>query len=235
MRLIGKEYFAYILATVVAVGLVCVPASKFGAGAHHLMPFLPTLAVGVGTVLSRAGKLEVPELIWKQVLLIMLVSWLACCYTTASEGMRAEWKQAVVQSDPSRAEDMENVIETFGGKYLLLSGAGGDADYAATYFRPILVFAGFPIALDPGALMDRKQGGTKLPALGMLLADVQKEGPSAKPVMWVIPRGSEPFSLHSAYPPGDGLFPPEFRQDFGNAFRSKTATRHFELYTSDFQ
>jgi hypothetical protein len=227
----GGEHSAYFLAMIVAVGLICIPASKYGSGPHHLMPFFPILAVGAGRAISQTKWNVDPRPFSKQVLLIILVSWLASCYASGIQRIRIERKAESLERYPPLAGDIEHIIGTYGKEYLLLCGAGSDAGYSDTYSRPLLVFAGFPISLDPGALMERKRAGTALPALSDFLEDIQKGRSTVKPVMWLIPRGSDPFSMHTAYPPADCLFSSAFREDFKNTFSLKAATQYFDLYT----
>jgi hypothetical protein len=230
-RQLGKDYGACIVALIGGMALVCVPASKHGAGPHHLIPFLPLILVGARIVISRSDTTLAELGAFRQIWLTLLLSWVACDYLSGAQRMRLEWKPGIRPCQRAQGADLERVIERYGSRYVLLCGAGGDADYSATLFRPLLVFAGFPIGPEPGALMDRKRGGTPLPTLKQFLAQLRRGSQSGKPVMWLIPRGAKPFSLHTAYPPQDRLFPPQFQEDFEKAFTRTAASVAFDLYT----
>ena len=226
----GKEYFPYLAAAVGAILLIWIPASKHGGGPHHLMPFFPILAVGAARVIALGYWDRSPQPLWNQVALLMLVSWLACCYASGFQRIRL-WKREHFEHRFEEAIDIARIIEARGRDYILLSGAGGDSDYPATFAAPMLVFAGFPASVEPGALMERKRAGADLPGLSGFLAGIQKI--DARPVMWLIPRGAEPFSMHTGYPPRDFLYSSEFRRDFNSTFKPVASTPCFDLYTSE--
>jgi hypothetical protein len=209
-----------------------IPASKVGSGAHHYMPFLPIVFLVV-TYLHRDG-LVIHFNHSKSTLLVYacLISWTVCLFVFAGFKLRdMKWR---LQSNSHflgvLASEIQEVLDKYGGTHVVCMGqAGGPqggGQYEFTYLRPLLVFKGMPIGLDPAVLMDRKKAGGTIPP-----ADAIGKSLGTMPVMWMIPKGEEPFTLRTWYPPGDDLYGEQFRQDFSSLWGVSSQIPHFNLYT----
>ena len=199
---------------------VVVAASTPGAGAYHLVPFLPALifliAPCVGTIpdtvrrspLMRAGG----QAFIVTVLLVALVQqWYFIDGTTLTRGLRV-------------GADLERVMDANPSSTIAMGVS--DAHEAYTFARPLLVFRGEPYPLDGPAVQEAQLSGLPLPAA--TFDNIRMCGIG----IWLLPKGGAPFALPSkyrilGYPP---LFSNEFRQTFAQAYQHTGDTDYFEVW-----
>jgi len=213
--------------TGVCLLLLLIPASKHGAGPHHLFPMVPYFlllaAKAQAQSASPAGEpppgflfLLLPLALGLTVGLWVLagkVPWEPCLpgqMTAAREGI----------------EDIQRVLSERGEDSVVLMGTGDREHLTETLVRCQLVFRGMPIGIDPGSLMDYAfagQGDIDLDRLEKVL------GPD-KPLVWLIPRNNEPFSLTTYYWPEGPLFTPAFRQAFLRTYRKAGTMKQLDVW-----
>lgn len=102
-------------------------------------------------------------------------------------------------------------------------GYGDDRTYPMTFVRNVLP-AQPAFTLDAAAYMGMQLSGVPLPA-GTLQA--LRDGLIR---VWLIPKGTAPFSMHSFFGEAD-LFGPELRKVFGAHYRKTGESRFFDLWT----
>ncbi len=217
-------------------------ASKFGAGRHHLLPFIVIL-------LLLAGELAPLVRRWfgSTSLVVLgtqaaLLSWLGACFAvgmTRSYQDTAWFKASAAWGDSINA-DLDAVLAKYTPSHVVLMGVGGDKDYIYTFFRTRLVFAGMPDGIEPGPLMEFAAIGNYAPDLNRLATALNHEQPGKK-IMWLIPKGNEPFTVSNYYTPvvrGDylklkPLFDEHFVGDFKRAYHPAGSTQFYDLYESN--
>lgn len=213
--------------------LIAVPASKCGSGPHHWLPFIPSVA-WLTVQLYRSGMI----VRWSRtpahvIVSAMLASWMIFMYTT---GMVNVYQSIAKCSPASRrtAATMENevlsLLERYGSNSVLLFGADGDGSgYAKTFYRPLLVFHGMPIGIDPTSLMEFKFARIPTPSMTSLVDEIgDKHG--GKQVLWIVPKGAEAFEMRTYYPPDDSLYGQSFRDEFARNYALSGETESYEVY-----
>jgi hypothetical protein len=217
------------------------PASRIGSGPHHVLPYI-AVVLFLAVELVRSGV----SVAWQRsiggvVVNALAYSWLICVFGVGLWDARDLWWQtqpAQQKKGDDVIADLERLQATYGSRYTLVMGAGGDPGYPLTRYRPELAFKGSPIGIDPVALMDSKWAGVPPPDLNRFL-DSLRNGPGPpKPVMWLIPKGDGPFSMSTWYKrPGnpwadDPLYEPDFKEQFARRFSALAGAPsvYFTLY-----
>jgi hypothetical protein len=216
-----------VVATGVCLLLLLIPASKHGAGPHHLFPLVPILLLLAARAQAQAGPSAVAAPPGFLVLLLPLVlaltvgSWMVAdklpWEPSLPDQMRAGWEGL---------EDIRHVLSERGDSAVVLMGVGDREHLTETLVRCELVFQGMPIGIDPGSLMDYAfagQGDIDLDRLERLLG-------GGKPLVWLIPRGTEPFSLRTYYLPEGPLFTPAFREAFLRSYHKTDSLTQFDVW-----
>jgi len=233
----AQKYFIQLL--LVEFILLLLPASKYGAGLHHLLP-LALLVIILAAELYAAGvKPEWDDSLASCAASAVLFSWLTAClgiglvrsYQNAAylHG-RAAWAKSV-------EADIDQITAQYGSQHVLLMGTANNASYDYAYFRPRLVFAGQPIGFDPCALMEREFANSPVPALLQLTTALAKTH-SDKKILWLVPKGGEPFSITSyfakweknGYLPNPPAYDGQFRASFAAACTKIATSQYYDLY-----
>lgn len=219
-------------ALLLALMVMAIPASKVGSGPFHYVPFLPVVVLVVADLL-RDGP-AVPCRKSRGVFLVYacLASWVVCSLFFAGSRLRTmKWRLESSGLANAVASEIREVLDRFGDTHVVLmgqaGGPGAGGQYRLTFLSPLLVFGGMPIGLQPPALMEQKSAGKPTPSVRSI-----GQTPEGKPVMWMVPKGDEPFALKTWYPPFDNLYDEQFRQDFLSLFGVSAQTSHFDLYTA---
>ncbi len=232
-----REEKLFLLSVVAAIALMSVPASKFGSGEHHYLPFYPLLGYVCCDVYSRAktvhgmGRSE----------LRATVSILCCLWLVARVGTRDAWGWSLTgphvldgrQTAAAVSNDLLEIMRSHPHDVIEM-GYGDNLGKTSevTYLRPLLVFAGNPLTVDEAALDDMELSGLPMPQ--STIAYLQ----SCQTQIWLIPRGQRPFLLPSFY---DELSGPMVHDIFGNAFREafhprykkRESTAYFDVWSCD--
>jgi hypothetical protein len=213
--------------------LVLVPASKIGGGPYHLLPWLmPLLYMSIEMPSVRLSAVEGRSR-WTLALSAGVFSWLLCCFWSGSilcyfqiQTMSQQKAWAV-----SVKTDLNGILQHQGKNYRILMGLGDNNSNKYPKMRPWLVFAGEPIGFDSSALMDLQLGGIYRADLRRLVAAMAAPDAHGLPLLWLIPKGTKPFSVISSYPRMGPLFDDDFRATFDQMFQWSASTEYFDLYT----
>jgi hypothetical protein len=211
----------------IAVLAVLFIAAKPGSGPHHLLPFMPLIAIVVAY--GAPGLLSAPGRETRAVLVggILLSSFLI---TASSNTLIAGSYMLRVVANPTRAADinldLERIMAEHPGQHVYM-GYGSTDSYAVTFSRTLLSFAGQPYLLDASSLMDMQFSGLAIPS------STQTAMNDDKTAVWLIPKGDEPFSIINWYYRNQAegaLFEEGFRENFRLNFVLSSSTKYFDLY-----
>jgi len=205
------------------------PASAEGSGPHHLLPFIPVaiyIAAHLHAAISSKPFLE-RTYNWaglSMALSIVLFVEVYAVYTGAHEPGKLEPRETLAKE---RIEDIETVYSEK-MPCVLLNAAGSMATQEDDFYRAILVFNGMPMGIDPAGTMDYKSLGYNEPDLSDFVAEVNSK--YHKPIVWICPRGTVPFSLTSYFGSCDRVFSDHFVNDFHRIFQLSGQSACFDLY-----
>lgn len=216
-----KRHIWVVIATLLALTLIQIAASKPGSGPHHFLPFLPLLTVPFVMLLEELRESRTAWLGWA-VITAMVVP------AVIKSGMSLYYGLGVVNSQFSGANlaaEIATVSERYPDRNIYM-GYGDGTRYTTTFARDQLAFAGYPYLVDASAIMDFQLSGIEIPAatISSLLADHS--------AVWLIPAGQEPFTLLSWYFRNTGgmTFDASFRQAFGEYFSKQDSTESYDIY-----
>lgn len=219
----------WLAAMAAAFLLIVIPASKVGAGKHHLLPFVP---VALHFAARMASLAFVPFRFRGAGPILastVALSWVAGCSLAALHAANYVFRTSRADSAEARRCSAElSRLHTEHADSVLLVAPADDETYRHTFARFRLIAAGMPAGIDPCAMMDfvRSRFGTV--EVSALTADVAAK--TGKPVLWIVPKGGEPFSMRTFYPPYGPLFAPAVRSDFQRDFARQRSTEFFDVY-----
>ncbi len=224
-----KGETAWLVALGLALLLILVPASKVGAGKHHLLPFVPV----VMHFASRLASFSIVPFRFRGAGPVLATavafSWIAGCSIAALHA--ANFIINTARADSAEAERAQDDLLRLRSEHpdaVLLVAPSDDATYRHIFGRFRLVADGMPAGIDPCALMDfarGKAGAVDLRELSDVLA-----AKAGKQVLWVLPKAGEPFSMRTYYPPYGQLFSENVRADFHRDFARVRSTEFFDVY-----
>ena len=187
------------------MAIVCIIASAEGAGPHHLLPFLPSIAWGFFvedkrlvvsaqalTVATRKAVLMIALVIGYSP--IVLISWQLVRLNTAN-----------VDNVRIGLAEIENALRD---KPFLKIAVGPGESVAAQELRVIPVFHGNPLPIDSSAWMEFDADGVSEERIISVLETCQVD-------LWLMPKGP-PFSMGGQFsgPHKTQLFSPAIREGF---------------------
>jgi hypothetical protein len=214
------------VASLVAVLLILVAASKPGSGPHHFLPFLPALAFltasAVSEVESSSGKSVLGAYIFWAPLSAMLIAASVKAVFSLYFGLGVVNSQIAADK---LVQEINTVETSYPGRNLYM-GYGDGSRYTYTFVRHYLAYAGHPYLIDPSALMDFQFSGLEI---SQATIDSMLRDSSA---VWLIPEGQEPFTITNWYYRNSNglLFNNEFRNAFNSAFEKFSSTAHYDVY-----
>jgi len=212
----ATEETILLYAVLVAGLLVCIPASKAGAGWHHLLPL--TVYVGYLFCLLLASSTGPLKFRWVTAAVVVWAFFTYnrvvhnCSYVIWSlENIPAQ----LVQDDLRQILQVYPVAET-------QMGVGRGGGYIFTFYSPWLYREGTPCVINVGAFMDMKEAGLTASALKTSLETEQFR-------YWLIPRDGPPFTMNSWYD-SLPLFDYSLAQTFSQHYVRVNSTPFFDIY-----
>jgi hypothetical protein len=180
-------------------------AIKHGTGHYHFLPFVPSVVF--------AGRFRS----WRFIRPAALV---AACLTVAIVPLPS-WLPSLLSVPGARiVEELTSLQRENPGTV----GVGYSANYKLSYFRPVPVFSGNPYAIDGASAMDWDWRGRPFPRA---VTDAMRRCATRT---WLIPAGSPPFQLPSAYPSGGDVFPGDLRRAFEESYVLAARGEWFEVW-----
>jgi hypothetical protein len=203
-----------ITALLLGVCGVIVAASKPGAGAYHLLPFLPSLAyvfaacAGPSTVRTR------PMWLTPFVITVVFVALIQQQYFFR------------LTADPELADSYRDVEEYLTSHPAEHVGIGYTSAERMTFARTLVVFKTGEYLLDVPAIREHQLSGRPLPR-----ATIEAVR-SCSVDTWLVPSRGEPFHIRNDYPSTGHaeIFPHEFISSFYETYRLAGRTRHYNVW-----
>lgn len=216
---------ALLLALGLAGVLMIVPASKEGAGPHHLMPLYPALALVLCRTLAQPVAPEEARRWQGRLARAVALAFvpMALATTTISHHRIMAWEQLAEAEARKMLAEIEAIQGRFPGKSLAI-GYGGNESYQETNLKCVLVLRGQPYLLDSVALMDMQKEGLEISAK---TREALRQGLIQ---VWLIPAGDEPFSVRSFYTTKLPLFDASFRSTFRDHYSRRYRTKHYDVW-----
>lgn len=204
----GASDVAMLRVLVIAAMVISLPlAVKHGTGVYHFLPFVPFILFAACAERQQGPMTLAPAMLATFVLIaaLQLPPWVLATGTLPARQIVAELRQLEAAHAGTVA-------------------MGYSANYRLSFFRPELVFAGQPHALDGASLMDWHWSGRPFPA--PTLAALRACAVDA----WIIPAGGPPFVLPNAYPISGNVFPDDFRKTFAERYSLETSGEWFDVW-----
>ena len=226
LRSVMRAHFPFVGTLFIGLVVALVPASKVGAGPHHLLPFLPWLywvALSELSHLSADGNQiqgkegRVLALASSFVLIWLFVPAAERCRRFASEVL------AAARAEEAIPGEVRGILHQFRGRNLAMGTAGNDTAHLVLH-KWRLVIAGNSYLFEPSAIMDYVYAGFPLSEETIAtMTNGSIEG-------WVIPAGGEPFSMTNLYDFNQKLFPERMLEEFRRNYVIEYSTQHFDVW-----
>jgi hypothetical protein len=211
-----QELPLYLGALALVLLLACGSGSLKGAGRHHLVPWLPSLALGGAMLLRYPGRGR-----WHPFAVALSA---ACALSLLAIGARRA-TEGWLQLDRMPGERIVAELEAIRRSYPTQTiEMGYGANYDLSLYRPVLVFAQARFLLDGSALMDMAPYG-----LAVTEGTYQRIR-ACDPPLWLFPKGEEPLGLRHLAPPHPQIFPEDFRRVFLERFRPKESREFYSVW-----
>ncbi|MCP3999435.1 MAG: hypothetical protein GY727_00785 [Gammaproteobacteria bacterium] len=223
------EHKLVVAASLVALLLIIVAASKQGSGPNHFLPFLPALALltasaSVIVYSSNEPGGRAAYYFWAPLGAMLIVA-------SVKAGFALYYGVLVTNGQISAERLTEEINEVAAGypDRNLYMGYGDGTSHTTTFVRNNLAYAGYPYLIDSSALMDFQLSGIEMPQ--STIDSMVKDGSA----VWLIPEGQEPFTLLNWYyrPYNHFLFNDEFRSAFNEIFKKVSSTKHYDIYVGN--
>ncbi len=208
--------------------LITVPACSVGAGQPHLLPLLPSVLLSLGDRFITGVPVQwrpAPGRLWQA---LACAGALACVLIAVQTAGRMH---VFHQENGGLAQrclaDVHRLLARYQGM-TVLTGVGMELDTQASGLRHEAVFIGHPIGLDAAAMMDYQRSGAPEPNLDRLVSEL--EARTHRRVLWLIPRGSPPFSYLNWYDTTQRVYSDAFRRDFHAGFERREQSEFYDVY-----
>jgi hypothetical protein len=219
----------FLAAIVLASVALLIFASKLGAGPHHFLPLIPIVLFFAAEQTEKGRGFRWHSSMAAVTGYALCFSWLLSCmlvalgsaYSISAGAIRQEAEAAASIRDLQQLVDQHPAYTWLGGAPL--SGVPVESSYHLQ-----LVFKGMPPGLHPPAQMDFQLAGLAETDLAKLEKEI--EGKSRKPIAWVVPKGSIPFGMKTAFDQSCPLFSEKAQREFEERFAKGGSSRFFDFY-----
>ncbi|NCQ33704.1 hypothetical protein GW813_01245, partial [bacterium] len=200
-------------------------SAKPGSGILHLMPLIPTTMFVAGRLVRPLRDSGLPiwgrPSAWASVAALALVALLTGGVAEYRSVRLVDWQLGQM---PDLAADVQFIMDEHSDLTMGMAIAGEDRWFRSTWLKPLLVFQGNPVLLDPISVMDTAKAGVPLT---QATYDAISSGRVA---MWLVPRAHVPFQKMSWYDPDQPIFPADFVQNFQNCYTLREHSEYFDLW-----
>jgi hypothetical protein len=212
-----------IAAVICSMLIICIIASKVGAGPHHLLPFAPSIAFLMGFFYSSSPH-DVPSRSYYGLFLALLVFlFLLAGSITAIRNQCLVLPFLRNNNGRAICNDLKQLKNEYNGKTMQM-GYGDNEGYPLTWFRPLLWKSMQGYLLDAAAIMDMKRAGIKIPSATMQMITNQTYD------IWLIPRNTAPFSMRTLYEPYDALWEEGFKNIFLQNYQQVAPSQYYSVW-----
>ena len=190
------------------------------------MPFVPIIALVMADLPAFEWDFASPA--HKCALAIVMIgcTWLGTCLVAGTTGFYQTLAPALSGNARAKAceEDLSQIVHDHPGD-VVLAGVGSEDTYTDTFSRFVLADAGMPTGVDPSVLMDFDNTGHGQLDFQALISGIESEE-NGKPILFVIPKDSVPFSMYSY----QHIYPDDFREAFAAGYARVATTGGFDIY-----
>jgi hypothetical protein len=201
---------AFAIATAATLAVLLYPASFTGAGAYHLLPFLP--------VLTEAFRRLQPENVAARLapLAILLFAMPAAVATMQAMGEH--------QGEAAMAEEALTLARQSPTPAIHMGYGDNQHSYMVSQLgKAVLALNGFPALIDAQVLGELDYVGLDGSRRWVpYLRDCRIE-------RWLVPKGEQPFAL-TGYYDDDPLFDDDFRRAFADNYRLVDSSKNFDIW-----
>lgn len=198
----------------VSMALVCLVASKSGAGPWHLMPFLPILMWQLAHLIHpHLTRLSIKQVVALH-LIVCIISVLMMQRFFIHWAVR--FRHHLVTE---KAHDLRHIRQRFPTANIIMGYA--DPLYGDSHLRPYLHRPGQPYGWDACVLMEYKSAGVTLAHHREVLAPYD---------MIVIPNGPHPFKLKNWHGSPPYVFDEAFIAAFYRQFAKYQVGRYYTIW-----
>ena len=213
----AREDLAAFAVLALCLVLLLYPATKPGAGSHHLLPLAP-VSLHLFLRFAASSALSARQGTAMAALLAMAISVIAV------PRQRQMYRQFYGIEVRTAGDEVRRLIADPAMGSLAMGYGESLETYPVTFYWPLPIFAGHPPALEAMTIMELRNLGLGVPdrIVGDLLA--------CRPQAWLVPRGERPFAMPS-YHPGKPLFGDDVRTAFHQAYNKTQSFEYFDLWT----
>ena len=210
----------------IALILIILPASKAGAGVHHIWPFIPWISYVIALWLQSLKSSNI-SLVYIHLLRIFLFAWVVYLAVVGHRlGMVVTYYFAEKQKLISLQEDVKNILYQY-PDHPIQMGYGEDESYPLTYVRPLVYQRSTPCLIDASTAMDLNLAGISLkPSFDAML--VRRND------LWLIPKNEKPFAIATLYDPSHRLFDKSLVDEFTQHYHRIKSSSFFDIYRYDY-
>ena len=200
-----------IIVALICVLVVCLIASKAGAGLPHLLPFGFVNSFALAAYLSRidhekTARLLHPFSFAKITAALCIPIWFLVIVSSLISTQKAFMRDLKDNRRPSINQELSIILDKY-GKMSMAMGYSCNEAYDVAFYKPLIFKSTKEIFIDAAALMDIREAGRKFPK--KMFERIKTEYYD----IFLIPFGCEPFSMDSFYDRQD-LFSREFQSEF---------------------
>jgi hypothetical protein len=156
-------------------------------------------------------------------------SWLLSCMLVALGSAYSISTGAFRQEAEATASirDLQQLVDVH-PTYTWLGGAPLGGEPVESSYHLQLVFKGMPPGLQPPAQMDFQLAG--IPETDLTKLEKEIEQGYRRPIAWVVPKGSLPLGMKTAFDQSRPLFSEKFQREFAEGFVKGGSSRFFDFY-----
>ncbi|MFN2622612.1 MAG: hypothetical protein ABR611_07185 [Chthoniobacterales bacterium] len=220
----------YLAAIVVASVAILIFASKRGAGPHHFLPLIPIILFFAAERRERGRRFQWGSSMVGVTGYALCFSWLLSC-TLVAFGSAYSLSTTAIRNEAEAAaaiRDLQQLVDEHPA-YTWLGGAPLGGLPVDSTFHLQLVFKGMPPGVIPPAQMDFQLAHFREVDLTRLEKEIVEK--YRRPIAWVVPKGSLPVGMKTAFDQSRPLFSEKFQHEFADRFEKTGATRFFDFYT----
>jgi hypothetical protein len=219
----------FLAAIVVASVALLLSASRLGAGPHHFLPLIPIVLFFAAEQTAKGRSVQSHSGMLAGTGYALCFSWLLSCVLVALGSAYSISAAAIRQESEAAASirDLQQLVDEHPA-YTWLGGASLNGVPVQSPYHLHLVFKGMPPGLHPPAQMDFQLAGN--PETDVTKLEQEIRGRYRRPVAWVVPKGSLPFGMKTAFDQSRPLFSEKFQREFAERFVKAGSSRFFDFY-----
>jgi hypothetical protein len=217
------QYCFYGYSLIIAGLATTIIAAKPGAGAHHLLPYLPFI-LDLTLIYFAQLPRQPRRTLTIATILLLIADFVLISSLLFKAGINSVvWVELSQGNGAAIIRDLNTILARYPQQTIQM-GYGENENYKFTFYRFILVFNDNPYLFDAMAIMDFQFAHYPFSdrTLGYLS--------SCQTDIWLIPKGDAPFSQPNYYPTDTLLFSPEFRQRFQDTYQREDRSHFFDIW-----